>query len=65
MFDVNFDKHTKNIDLIDDLGLDSFQFVELLVEIESQLGVYIDDELDTEIDIVTKLFPDRPFHFKL
>lgn len=53
--DVSRDKITPDSDLVDDLGADSLDSVEIVMELEDQFGIEInDDELD-EIRTVGQL----------
>lgn len=53
--DVDRDKITPDSDLVDDLGADSLDSVEIVMELEDQFGIEIkDDELD-EIRTVGQL----------
>ncbi len=42
--DVNADEITKDSNFVEDFGVDSLEMVELIVELEQQLGVLITNE---------------------
>jgi len=56
MLDVERSSITENTRFVEDLGLDSLTAVELLIDLEEQLGVSVTDEqagqLDTPADLI-------------
>ena len=53
---VEVGKITPEMELVGDLGFDSARALELLVELEDQLGIEIDDEQAAAMNTVADIF---------
>lgn len=54
-FDVSADSITEETSMVDDLGADSLDVVELIMSVEDEFGLSISDEEAVELTTVGKL----------
>lgn len=54
-FEVSVDTLSAETNIIDDLGADSLDVVELLVSVEEEFGIEIPDEAAAELNTVGKI----------